>query len=48
MSFADHADNQALLANTLAQAKSLLHSQEQARGGISLSMDANKTEYIRF
>ena len=38
---ADYADNIALLANTPTQAKFLLHSLEQAAGGIGLHMNAN-------
>ena len=41
----DYADNLALLENTPAQSKSLLHSQAQAAGGISLYVNANKTEF---
>ena len=36
----------ALLTNTLTQAKSLLHSQEQAAGGIGFHVNADKTEYM--
>ena len=45
---ADYTDNIALLANTLAQAESLLHSLEWAAGGIGLHVNADKTEYMRF
>ena len=38
----------ALLANTLAQAESLLHSLERAAGGIGLLVNVDKTEYMRF
>ena len=44
----DYADDIALLANTPAQAKSLLPSLEQATGDIGLYMNANKTEYMSF
>ena len=44
----DYADNIALPANTPAEAESLLHSLEQAAEGISLNMNANKTEYMCF
>ena len=39
-------DDLPLLVNTPAQAKSLLHSLEQAAGGISLNKNANKTEFM--
>ena len=42
----DSADDLTLLKNTPAQTESLLHSLEQAAGGISLYMNANKTEYV--
>ena len=42
----DYADNIELLANTPAQAKSLLHSLERAAGGIGLHGNADKTEYM--
>ena len=45
---ADYADDIALLANTLTGAKSLLHSQEQATGGIGLHVNADKTSYMYF
>ena len=44
----DYADDIALLANTLAQAISLLHSLERAAGCISLHVNADETEYICF
>ena len=37
---------QALLANTAAQAESLLHSQEQAVAGFGLYENGNKTGYM--
>ena len=40
---ADYTDDLVLLANTPAQAKSLLHSLEQAAGGIYLYVNINKT-----
>ena len=45
---ADYADDIALLANTHAQAESLLHSLERATGDISLEVNADKTEYMCF
>ena len=42
---ADYADNLALLANTPAQAETLLHSLERAAAGIGLHVNADKTEY---
>ena len=44
---ADYADDIALLANTPAQTKTLLHSLERA-AGIGLHVNADKTEYICF
>ena len=44
----NYADNIALLANTHAQAKSLLHSQEKAASGIGLHVNADKMEYMCF
>ena len=43
---AEFADNIALFANTFIQAEYLLNSLEPAVGGISLHVNANKTEYI--
>ena len=45
---ADYADDIALLANSPAQAESLLHSLEGAAGSISLHVNAHKTEYMCF
>ena len=45
---ADFADDIALLANTLAQAETLLHSLERAAAGIGLYVNADKTEYMYF
>ena len=45
---ADYADDIALLANSPAQAESLQHSLEQAACGISLHINADKTEYMCF
>ncbi len=45
---ADYADEIAILANTLAQAKTLLHSLERASAGIGLHVNARKTEYMCF
>ena len=42
------ADDIALLANTPAQAKTLLHILERAAAGIGLHVNAHKTEYIFF
>ena len=36
------------LANTPAQAESLLHRLEQAAGGISFNVNVNKTEFMCF
>ena len=44
----DYADDITLLANTLAQGKSLLHSQEQAAEGINLHVNANIIKYMCF
>ena len=44
----DNADDIAFLANTPAQAESLLHSLEQTAGVIDLEVNANKTEYMYF
>ena len=41
---ADYADDMALLANTSAQAETLLHSLERATAGISVNVKAHKTE----
>ena len=40
----DSADDIALLANTPAQLKSLLHSLERAATGIGIHVNADKTE----
>ena len=45
---ADYADDIALLANTPAQAETLLHSLEQAAAGIGFHVNADKTEYLCF
>ena len=45
---ADYAVDIGLLANTLAQAESLLHSLERAAAGIGLHVNADKTEYMCF
>ena len=45
---AGYVDDIGLLANTPAQAESLLHSLEREAGGICLQVNANKTEYMRF
>ena len=41
-----YADDIAILANTLAQAETLLHSLERTTGGIGLHVNARKTEYM--
>ena len=41
---ADYADDIALLANTPAQAETLLHSLERTAAGIGLHVNADKTE----
>ena len=43
---ADYADDIAILANAPAQAKTLLHNQEQADAGIGLHVNTHKTEYM--
>ena len=45
---ADYADDIVLLANSPAQAETLLHSLEQAAAGIGLHINAHKTEYMCF
>ena len=45
---ADYADDIAILANTPAEAESLLHSLERAAAGIGLHINAHKTEYMYF
>ena len=45
---ADNADYQALLANIAAQAKSLLHSWEEATRGIRLCVNPDKAEFVYF
>ena len=44
----DYTDDIALLANTPAQAKSLLHCLERAAGSISIHVNADKTECTCF
>ena len=44
----DYADDIALLADTPAQAGTMLHSQERAVAGIGLHDNAHKTEYMCF
>ena len=44
----DYTPDIALLANTSAQAKTLLHSLEQAAAGIGLHVNTHKTEYMCF
>ena len=45
---ADYANNMALLANTPAQADTLLQSLERAAAGIGLHISTHKTEYMCF
>ena len=45
---ADYADDIAILANTLNQTETLLHSLERAAVGIGLHVNAHKTEYMSF
>ena len=45
---ADYAFDIVLLANTPAQAKTLVHSLKWAAGGIGLHVNADKTEYMCF
>ena len=45
---ADYADDKALLENAPAQAKTQLHSLKRAAAGISLHVNAQKTEYMCF
>ena len=44
----DYADDITLLANTPAQAETLLHSLEEAAAGIGLHVNAHKTENMCF
>ena len=44
----DYADDIALLTNTPAQAKTLLHSLERAAAGIVFDVNTDKTEYMPF
>ena len=46
ITYAHYADDIALLANTPNQAETLLHSLEWATTGISLQVNAHKTEYM--
>ena len=48
MTDADYIDDLVILANTHAQAKSLLHSLEQAVEGIALFMILDKTGFMCF
>ena len=45
---ADYVEDIALLANTPAQAESLLHNLEQEASGRGLHVNADKTEYMCF
>ena len=45
---ADNADDIVLLANTLTQAESLLHSLGRAAADIGLHVNVDKTEYVCF
>ena len=42
----DYTDDITLLANTLAQAETLLHILERAAAGMGLHVNAHKTEYM--
>ena len=44
----DYTDDLVLLANTLNQAKSLLHSLEQIARGISLNVNSDKRELMHY
>ena len=44
----DYTDDIAILANTPAQAETLLHSLERAAAGIGLHFNTHKTEYMSF
>ena len=44
----DYANDKALLANTLAQAETMLHSVKRADAGIGLHVNTHKAEYIGF
>ena len=44
----DYADDIALLANTPAQAETMLHGLKQAATGIGLHVNADKMEYMCF
>ena len=48
MTNTDYSGDIALLANSPAQAESLLHTLEQATGGISLGINSNQTEFLSF
>ena len=45
---ADYADDIAPQANTPGQAKTLVHSLQQAAAGIGVHINADKTECMRF
>ena len=45
---ADYADDIAILANTPAQAETLMHTLERATAGIDLDVNAHKTKYMCF
>ena len=45
---ANYVDAKTLLENTHTQAGFLLHSLEQAAGGIGLCVNADQTKYMRF
>ena len=45
---ADYADDITLLANSSAQAESLLHCLDRVAGGISFYVNVDKTEYMCF
>ncbi len=45
---ANHSDDTVILANTLNQAETRLHSLEQAAAGIGVHVNAHKMEYMCF
>ena len=46
ITYADYADDIALLSNTPNEAETLLHNLERAAAGIGLHVNAHKTEYM--
>ena len=45
---ADYADNLALFANSISEARALLHSLENSAKDIGLHVNASKTEFMSF